>query len=85
MFAKNFKKRGLTFARHNIIIELCQTKERSDKVSPRTGRPTENPRPNKLSIRISNEDKQILEDYCERENVNRTEAISRGIKKLDKK
>ena len=51
-------------------------------MSPRTGRPTENPRPNKLSIRISDEDKKILEDYCEKENVNRTEAISRGIKKL---
>lgn len=55
------------------------------KLSPRTGRPTENPRPNKLSIRISDEDKLILENYCERENVNRTEAISRGIKKLNKK
>lgn len=52
---------------------------------PRTGRPTDNPRPNKLSIRISNEDKRILEDYCEKENVNRTEAISRGIKKLVEK
>ena len=46
-------------------------------MSPRTGRPTNNP--------ISDEDKKILEDYCERENINRTEAISRGIKKLDKK
>ena len=54
-------------------------------MSPRTGRPTDNPRPNKLSIRISDEDKQILERYCERENVNKTEAISRGIKELDKK
>ena len=51
-------------------------------MSPRTGRPTDNPRPNKLSIRISNEDKEILEKYCEEEGVNRTEAISRGIKKL---
>lgn len=46
------------------------------------GRPTSNPRPNKLSIRISDEDKKILEDYCGYKNVNRTEAISRGIKKL---
>ncbi|MDO5345296.1 MAG: hypothetical protein Q4E91_06085 [Lachnospiraceae bacterium] len=46
------------------------------------GRPTENPRPNKLSIRISDADKKILEDYCEEEKINRTEAISRGIKKL---
>lgn len=49
------------------------------------GRPTDNPRPNKLSIRISDTDKKILEDYCERENVNKTEAISRGIKKLYEK
>ena len=54
-------------------------------MSPRTGRPTDNPRPNKLSIRISDEDKKILEEYCEENNVNRTEAISRGIKKLKKK
>ena len=49
------------------------------------GRPTNNPRPNKLSIRISDEDKYILERYCEVEDVNRTEAISRGIKKLIRK
>lgn len=58
-------------------------KSEVSKMSPRTGRPTENSRPNKLSIRISDEDKKILEDYCEREKVNRTEAISRGIKKLE--
>ena len=52
---------------------------------PKRGRPTENPRPNKLSIRISDEDKQILENQCKEENVTRTEAISRGIKKLKKK
>lgn len=55
------------------------------KVSPRTGRPTDNPRPNKISIRISNEDKEILERYCEKEKVNKTEAISRGIRKLNEK
>ena len=54
-------------------------------MSPRTGRPTDNPRPNKISIRISDADKRILENYCERENVNKTEAISRGIKKLEEK
>ena len=54
-------------------------------MSPRTGRPTDNPRPNKLSIRISDEDKKTLEDYCKENNVNRTEAISRGIKKLKEK
>lgn len=51
-------------------------------MSPRTGRPTDNPRPNKISIRISDNDKNLLEQYCEQEKVNKTEAISRGIKKL---
>ncbi|MGN0501999.1 MAG: hypothetical protein ACI4HN_03645 [Ruminococcus sp.] len=52
-------------------------------MSPRTGRPTDNPRPNKISIRISNKDKELLEKYCEQEKVNKTEAISRGINKLE--
>lgn len=54
-------------------------------MSPRTGRPTDNPRPNKISVRISDEDKKSLETYCEENQVNRTEAISRGIKKLVEK
>ena len=53
-------------------------------MSSRTGGPTDNPRPNKLSIRISDEDKDILEKYCEKENVNKTEATSRGVKRLEK-
>ena len=52
-------------------------------MSPRTGRPTDNPRPNKISIRISDKDKNTLETYCEPESVNKTEAISRGIQKLE--
>lgn len=46
------------------------------------GRPTDNPRINKISIRISDADKEILESYCQQENVNKTESISRGIKRL---
>lgn len=51
-------------------------------MSPRTGRPTDNPRPHKISIRINGESKQILDQYCAQEEVNKTEAIERGIKKL---
>jgi len=46
------------------------------------GRPTDNPRPHSLTIRISDADKRILEEYCLKTGVNRTEAISRGIGKL---
>lgn len=52
-------------------------------MSPRTGRPTNNPRPNKISIRISDSDKELLEKYCDQKKVNKTEAISQGIKKLE--
>lgn len=54
-------------------------------MSTKVGRPTNNPRPNKLSIRISDNDKLILESYCETEKINRTEAISRGIRLLKEK
>ena len=40
----------------------------SDK---KMGRPTDNPKLNKISIRISDEDKGILDKYCEKENVNK--------------
>lgn len=49
----------------------------------KVGRPTDNPRPNKISIRISDEDKTILERYCHENDVNKTEAISRGIRMLE--
>lgn len=51
-------------------------------MSPRTGRPTTNPRPNKLSIRLNNESLGTLEAYCNQEKVNKTEAIERAIGKL---
>ena len=38
-------------------------------MSPRTGRPTNNPRPNKISIRISDSDKNLLEKYCDQERL----------------
>lgn len=46
------------------------------------GRPTNNPKQNKISARITDEDKEILEAYCEANNVNKAEAISMAIKKL---
>ena len=45
------------------------------------GRPSDNPRRTKLSIRLSDGDKELLEEYCKREKVTRTEAVSRGIQR----
>lgn len=52
-------------------------------MSPRTGRPTDNPKPYKLTIRVDEASKQILDAYTEQEKVTQMEAIRRGIKKLE--
>lgn len=49
---------------------------------PRTGRPTENPKGKPVTVRLDEESKNILDDYCKQENVEKGEAIRRGIKKL---
>lgn len=46
------------------------------------GRPTDNPKPYKMSLRLDEESKNILDEYCEQEKVNMMEAARRGIKKL---
>lgn len=52
-------------------------------MSPRTGRPTNNPKPYKITTRIDEESKIILDNYCKQENVPQMEAVRRGIKKLE--
>jgi hypothetical protein len=52
-------------------------------MSPRTGRPTDNPKPYKLTVRVDEASKQILDAYTEQEKVTQMEAIRRGIKKLE--
>lgn len=50
---------------------------------PRTGRPkSENPKSEAIHIRVDAETREILRDYCEQENVPKTEAVRRGIHKL---
>lgn len=51
-------------------------------MSPRTGRPTDNPKPYKITTRIDEECKTILDDYCKQEKITQMEAVRRGIKKL---
>lgn len=51
-------------------------------MSPRTGRPTNNPKGKPLAIRLDEESKTILDAYCKQEKVDKGEAARRGIKKL---
>lgn len=54
-------------------------------MTKKLGRPTDNPKPYKITVRIDEESKKILDEYCLKENVNQMEAVRRGIKKLDEK
>lgn len=52
-------------------------------MSPKIGRPkSSNPKSNPIHIRLDDECKEILDKYCEQENIPKTEGIRRGIQKL---
>lgn len=52
-------------------------------MSPRTGRPkSDNPKSNPIHVRLDEECKEILLQYCRQEGVAKTEGIRRGILKL---
>ena len=46
------------------------------------GRPTDNPKDKTLFVRLDGESSEVLETYCEQEQVTKAEAARRGIKKL---
>lgn len=47
------------------------------------GRPTDNPKPYRVSARLDEKTKAILDAYCEQERVNSMEAVRRAIAKLE--
>lgn len=51
-------------------------------VEKKRGRPTDNPKPYRIAVKMDKETKDILEQYCAQHNVNRMEAARRGIRKL---
>lgn len=51
-------------------------------MSPRTGRPTDDPKRERITVRLDGDSVQTLMDYCAQERIDRAEGIRRGIKKL---
>ena len=51
-------------------------------MSPRTGRPTDNPKTHQVMVRLDEETEAIIKAYCEQENVTRAEAMRRGARTL---
>jgi hypothetical protein len=55
-------------------------------MSPRTGRPPlDNPKSERITVRIDKEHSEILNEYCKKNKVDKAEAVREGIKRLKKK
>lgn len=52
-------------------------------MSPRTGRPTNNPKGKPIHIRLDVKSEEILDKYSKQEEISKAEAIRRGIAKLE--
>lgn len=53
-------------------------------MSPRTGRPTENPKKHETRIRMSDEDIEILEFCVKETGLTKAEIIRQGIREVYK-
>lgn len=54
-------------------------------MSPRTGRPTNNPKKGRFEIRTSEEEEEMLNYCCEKTGKTRTEIVREGIREVYKK
>lgn len=58
-------------------------------MSPRTGRPTSNKKTERLEIRLTPDEADLLEECSEKLNVSKTDVVNRGVKlvkaEIDKK
>lgn len=52
-------------------------------LTAKLGRPTDNPKPYKLTVRVDEKSMEILKRYAEQEKVSIMEAIRRGIVYLE--
>lgn len=72
----------MTFDCQYFIIKTVKNIGGDYILTSRVGRPTDNPKPHKITVRIDDINKKILDDYCKQENVSQMEAVRRGISKL---
>lgn len=67
----------LTFGFQKWGEEYCPTRRKM-------GRPADSPKTTKFSVRFDEETIEILDEYCNQENVSRPEGVSRAVRKLKK-
>lgn len=78
---ENFLEMILTFDSHYCILMTVESEV--IVLTAKMGRPTDNPKPYKLTVRVDENSMEILRKYSQKENVSIMEAIRRGIAKLE--
>lgn len=53
-------------------------------MSPRTGRPTDNPKNTRLELRLSNDDATKLEYCCQKTGLSKAEILRKGLESVYK-
>lgn len=61
---------------------MCEQKKGGKKLSPRTGRPTDNPKNSEIKIRATKDDKEKLLYCCEKTGMTQYEVVMQGIDKV---
>ncbi len=51
-------------------------------MASKIGRPTDNPKSHRITVRIDETTKNILEQYCEQEKISINEGVRKGISLL---
>lgn len=54
-------------------------------MSPRTGRPTDDPKSFRLELRLSDTDKKLLEYCCEKTGLSKADVLRMGLRVVYKK
>ncbi len=49
------------------------------------GRPTDNPKPVQIAVRFDTPTLEILDEYCEKENIGRAEGVRQAVRRLKEK
>lgn len=66
-----------------MLLYMC-TQKRGDEMSPRTGRPTTNPKTEVIKIRATKDDREKLLYCCEKTNKTQYDVVMEGIDKVYK-
>ena len=70
----------MTFVRDYIMIYVHNGGD--EKLSPRTGRPTDNPKNTRLEIRLADDEKDMLEECCKKTKLSKSDVLRLGLRKV---